>query len=96
MDFFRTNSGMPAPLPKPVPQSHPYSPQHITIPGYQANDKQTMELLMSFSAVWFPVFLATWGVASLYGKSLRTLDKLTMMWFTLCRMLPTDGEQYAD
>lgn len=85
MNFFRQNSEAVNPPPDPIP-AHPYSPQYLTIAGYVSNNKSAMELLVSFAAVWIPIFAAVWTMASVYGRSLKPADKVIMMWFTLCRI----------
>jgi hypothetical protein len=83
MNYFRSSSGR-SNVPEALVQIHPYSPLGITIDGYVRNDKEAVELLLSFAAVWVPIFLTAWGLASAYNRSLKASDKLVMMWFTLC------------
>lgn len=84
MDIIRKLSEQLAPAASPA-QLHPYSPREIILDGFVPNDKQAAELLLTFAAPWIPIFAVTWWAASTYNRSLKSLDKITMMWFTLCR-----------
>jgi cholestenol Delta-isomerase len=85
MNYFRQKSAEMNASDRLVP-AHPYSPLHITINGYQPNTRTTIELLLSFAVVWVPIFLTTWAVAARLNQSLKTSDKVIMMWFTLCKL----------
>lgn len=84
MDIIRKLSEQLAPAASPA-QSHPYSPREIVLDGFVPNDKQAGELLVTFAVVWVPIFAVTWWTGSRFNRSLKSLDKIIMMWFTMCR-----------
>ncbi|ETN46876.1 uncharacterized protein HMPREF1541_01065 [Cyphellophora europaea CBS 101466] len=93
MDLLRKLSGQSAATSDPLP-SHPYSPPSIAIPNFVPNDKDTAELLISFSAIWIPIFGVAWWMASRYNPSLKSLDKIILLWFVLCGCLHVFFEGY--
>ena len=92
MDIIRKLSEQLAPAASPAP-SHPYYPPEIVLDGFVPNNKQAAELLVTFAAVWIPIFAVTWWAASRYNPLLKSMDKIIMLWFTMCRGARSDHKR---
>lgn len=68
-----------------APPNHPYSPKNIVLSGYKANDATDIQLLLTFALAWTPIFASTWMAMAWYCPRLKLSDRLTVLWFVLCR-----------
>lgn len=89
MDYFR-KAIAPAPAPVAIPVQdakplHPFYPLGVEIVNYLANEKDVVQLLVSFAIGCTVILGATWLGASAISPQLKRTDKLAVLWFTLCK-----------
>ena len=82
--WFQTPSHT-APKPRAMPL-HPFYPVDLQMPGYMANTKEALELLVSLMSGLLVILSAIWLSTSRLSPRLLISDKLTIMWFALCEV----------
>jgi len=66
---------------------HPFYPVEIDIANYIANDKQVLELVLTFAGGSAVILGATWLAVSRISPHLKATDKVTILWFFLSRIV---------
>lgn len=65
--------------------AHPFYPVGVEIVNFIANDKTVLQLLASFATGCAVILSATWLLTSAVAPRLRTMDKIIVLWFCLCK-----------
>jgi cholestenol delta-isomerase len=67
--------------------SHPYYPLDAAIEGYVPNHTPVLELLLSASGACFLLLSTTFAFIRYVRPTLRTADRIAILWFVLCMYL---------
>lgn len=66
---------------------HPYYPLEVQIASLLANEWSVPVLLAAFAGVCGTVLLLAMTIVNKHSPQLRTIEKATIMWFVLCKLL---------
>lgn len=65
--------------------AHPYYPLHLEIPGYLANEWDTLTLVSLFASGCTAIFFVTYLLVMRVQPKISNGNLLTIMWFVLCK-----------
>jgi hypothetical protein len=65
--------------------AHPFFPQELILPGYVPNELDALSLLGIFASGCAVIL----SIAFLNNDDLKLSDRMTVLWFVLCKYNPS-------
>lgn len=77
-----------------VKVEHPYLPKELKLDHYVKNNKDTIQILATLSAVAAVILAVSWYITSFRKEPFCIKRRLTLCWFMLCAFIHTGLEGY--
>lgn len=68
-----------------VASMHPYHPTSLELAAYLPNDRSLQSIIRDFTLMLTFVLILAWTASTRYSQGLNVGDKMTVMWFVLCK-----------